>query len=141
MYKNSLCHYGVLGMKWGHRKQLAYANQVKNVKRKHSKERYQSEIDSNTNSISNMKKAGYKKWAKDNFLDDYKDSDQKKLFNEQIKYHEYKIKDAKNWMSTTDTLNKRLDGIDTSSMKYREAMKKVREIENDWINENINKFI
>ena len=88
-----------------------------------------------------MKKAGYKKWAKDNFLDDYNDSDQKKLFNEQIKDHEYRIKDAKNWMSATDTLNKRLDSIDTSSMKYREAKKKVREIENDWINENLNKFV
>ncbi len=138
---NELYHYGVPGMKWGHRKQQAYTNRVNSVKRKHSKESFQREIDSNTKGISDMKKAGYKKWAKVNFLDYHTDSDQKKLFNEQIKEYEYRIKNAKTFLSTVDVLNKRLDSIDTSSMKYREAKKKVREIETDWINENINKLM
>ena len=134
---DELYHHGVKGMKWGHRKQKKYQNLVDYTKRKHSESRYNQEAKSYGDEIHSMKKRGYSKWAKDNYMDSYSKKDQKKTYDSYMKELQSNMESAKRFANNSSTLSKRLDGIDTSAVSYRKAKKMVRQIENDWINENL----
>lgn len=132
-----LCHYGVKGMKWGVRRQKKYNDRVSRVKRLHSQSRYESEAASYESQLKRMNASGYKKYAKDNYLDEYSDRDQRKMFAEQQTELRNRIASAKHFANNASLLSKRLDSIDTSSMSYKKAVKLVRQYENDWVNETI----
>ena len=134
---NELYHYGVKGMKWGVRKQKKYQNLVDRTKRKHSESRHNQEAKSYGDEIRSMKKRGYSKWAKDNYMDSMSKKDQKKTYDSYMKELQNNMKSAKRFANNSSALSKRLDGIDTSAVSYRKAKKMVRQIENDWINENL----
>lgn len=144
-----LYHFGIKGMKWGVRRyqnkdgsltptgKKRYNAKVKQAKDWYGKERWQDEIDSNKKEVSSIKKAGYKKWAKDNYLDVLDDSDQKSMFNEQIKWHENRIKDAQKTLNRTGILYERLDSIDPTSVGYKRAMKLVNQVVREWVDEDL----
>lgn len=138
MNNYELYHYGVKGMKWGVRKQQKYNDRVSYIKKKYSKDTYDREAASYESELKWMKNLGYKKYAKENYLDDYSDKDQQKIFAEQQDELHNRIKSAKHFANNTATLSKRIDSIDTSSMSYKNAVKLVRQYEIDWLNETIN---
>lgn len=132
-----LYHYGVKGMKWGVRKQKRYADRVSYMKKKHSASGYRSEAAQYESQLKRMTDRGYKKYAKDNYMDDYSDKDQRRIFAEQQAELRNRIDSAKHFANNAHLLSKRLDSIDTSSMSYKKAVKLVRQYENDWLNETI----
>lgn len=135
--EDELYHHGVPGMKWGHRKQKKYQNLVDYTKRKHSESRYNQEAKSYGDEIRSMKKRGYSKWAKDNYMDGYSKKDQKKFYDDYITELRNNIESSKQFAKNSSVLSKRLDNIDTSAVSYRKAKKMVRQLETDWINENL----
>lgn len=134
---DELQHHGVKGMKWGVRKQKKYQNLVDYTKRKHSESRYNQEVKSYGDEIRSMKKRGYSKWAKDNYMDGYSKKDQKKFYDDYITELQNNIESSKQFAKNSSVLSKRLDSIDTSAVSYRKAKKMVRRMEADWINENL----
>lgn len=84
-----------------------------------------------------MKKRGYSKWAKDNYMDGYSKKDQKKFYDDYITELRNNIESSKQFAKNSSVLSKRLDNIDTSAVSYRKAKKMVRQLETDWINENL----
>ena len=134
-----LYHYGVKGMKWGVRKEKKYADRVGYIKRIHSSERYENEARYSEAEIARMKKLGYRRYAKLNDLDAYTDTDQRQMYANDLKLHSRNADSARFWMKESANLSKKLDSIDTSSMTYRQAIKRVKQCENEWLNETIDK--
>ena len=134
---DELYHHGIKGQKWGVRRQKKYQNLVDYTKRKHSESRYNQEVKGYSDELSRMKKQGYSKWAKDNYLNSLSKNDQKKTYNDYMKELHSNIESSKRFANNSSNLRKRLDSIDTSKVSYRKAKKIVRQIENSWINENL----
>lgn len=144
-----LYHWGIKGMKWGVRRyqnkdgsltpagKKRYSDEVSYMKKKHSKDRYESEAASYERELKWMNDLGYKKYAKDTYLTELSDNEQRKIFAEQQAEVRNMIESAKHFANNTHLLSKRLDSIDPSSMPYKKAVKLVRQYENDWLNETI----
>ena len=136
MYEE-IYHHGVKGMKWGVRKQKKYNDLASHLKKKHSKASYDSEAKSYESELKRMKQLGYKKYAKENYLDDHSDKQQQAIFRDQQTELRNRLASAKHFANNSSVLSKRIDSIDTSNMSYRKAVKLLRQYENDWINATI----
>lgn len=137
--ENSLQHHGVKGMKWGVRKERDYAVRTSIMKSKHSEDRYTAEAERHKAELEQMKSLGWEKWARENDLyitDEDKEwaKNEYKLYQQELNN---RIKSAEHFAKNSPSLMKRIDSIDTSSVSYKEAVRLLKQHQNDWLNEVI----
>lgn len=89
--------------------------------------------------LETLKNTDLKKYAKENWLDDYEPQRIKELYDSDIKDLKRQINWAKKFVGKDVDLNQRLDRIDTSSLSYRKAKKLANKVYDDWLRENIYK--
>ncbi len=158
-----LAHHGIKGQKWGVRRyqnedgtyttagkkrysasareQMKSEAQIQWAKKMYGVSRQTSDQDSNARYLSWLKKVADEDYGKKYGLTKsfgYTKDDVRKYHQEEIQDFTERVKKGEALVRNSALMEEKLDLIDTSSIRYRDAKKLVKKLVSDMINDSIN---